>query len=105
MILLIVVLILFRMMITRAGNAATEKLKQMHEDEKLREEVQRSLDAGKEQKDPLVEELQKRIDAAHDPLDELKPRTAPAPESERAPAPSPTPPPSAAEPSVNSPSR
>lgn len=108
MILMIVVLILFRVMINRAGNAAIEKVKQMDEEKKLRqEEVQRKIDA--EKKDPLMEELQKRIDDANDPLEELKPKLvtplSPEPESQAVPTPVPAPTPTPAEPPANSSSR
>ena len=100
MILLIVVLILFRMMITRAGDAAIERVKKADEDRKLREEVQKRLDA---EKDPLMEELQRRVDAAHDPLEDLKPKSAPEAEGTAPPAPPSSPAP--AQPSADSPSR
>jgi len=106
MILMIVVLILFRVMINRAGNAAIERVKQMDEEKRLlQEEVQKKIDAEKQ--DPLMEELQKRIDDANDPLEELKPKLTPppAPESQAIPTPAPTPSPAPAEPSANSSSR
>jgi regulatory protein YycI of two-component signal transduction system YycFG len=103
MILMIVVLILFRVMINRAGNAAIEKVKQADEEKRLRqEEVQRKIDAAKE--DPLMEELQKRIDDANDPLEELKPKlvTPSTPEPQAVPTPAPAPDSAPADPSAKS---
>lgn len=105
MILMIVVLILFRVMINRAGNAAIERVKEMDEEKRLRaEEVQKKIDAEKQ--DPLMEELQKRIDDANDPLEELKPKlgTPPTLESQAVPTPAPAPDPAPADPAAKSPS-
>jgi cytoskeletal protein RodZ len=105
MILLIVVLILFRVMINRAGNAAIERVKQMDEEKRqIQEEVQKKIDAEKQ--DPLMEELQKRIDEANDPLEELKPKlgTPPALDTQAVPTPAPTPAPASSDPAAKSPS-